>query len=266
MRYHKGTIAINPPRDLPMLRQIHYSAVVSHSQLFQFMLAGHCEQNLESFNWRVRRLVRHGLVRQQFVAGSESLYTVTNAGVTCLEMHGDSYVETDGGGPVSEASQLLHDLELNNIHLSLLKSGVLCNWTPQARLHAIVSRGFAAYQKAYDAVAEVMLPGESGLRGRIALEYERTLKDAARYREIGALLESEQNVDLILYLTGSPQACERICEQMGRRCWRICTAMVEPFKEKRLDVEVTWSAGLATLAEALRLASHESAARKSVSA
>jgi hypothetical protein len=266
MRYHKNTIAISRSRDLPMLRQIHYSAVVSHSQLFQFMLAGHCEQNLESFNWRVRRLVKHGLVRRQFVAGSESLYTVTNAGVTCLEMHGDSYVETDGNGPVSEASQLLHDLELNNIHLSLLRSGVLCNWTPQARLHAIVSRGFAPYQKAYDAVAEVMLPGESGLRGRIALEYERTLKDAARYREIGALLDKEQNVDLILYLAGSPRACERIREQMGRRCWRICTALLEPFKENGLDVEVTWGAGLTTLGEALRLASQESSAGKSISA
>lgn len=266
MRYHKGTIAISRSRDLPMLRQIHYSAVVSHSQLFQFMLAGHYEQNLESFNWRVRRLVEHGLVRRQFVAGSESLYTVTNTGVTCLEMHGDSYVETDGRGGVSEAFQLLHDLELNNIHLSLLRSGVLCNWTPQARLHAIVSRGFAAYQKAYDAVAEVMLAGESGLRGRIALEYERTLKDAARYREISSLLEKEQNIDLILYLTGSPQACERIREQMGRRCWRICIALVEPFKEKGLDVEVTWSAGRTTLSEALRLASQESAGGKSISA
>jgi hypothetical protein len=92
------------------------------------------------------------------------------------------------------------------------------------------------------------------------------LKDAARYREIGALLEKEKNVDLILYLTSSSQAGERIRDQINGRCWRVCTAMVEPFKEKGLDVEVAWSAGRATLGEALRLSRQENGASESMSA
>ena len=61
MRYWKGSIHLSPSQDYPLLRQILRSDHITHSQLFEFMRLGSHESCRQSFAWRVRRLVSHGV-------------------------------------------------------------------------------------------------------------------------------------------------------------------------------------------------------------
>lgn len=60
MRYAKGGLVINPERDIPLLRQVRNSRFVSHNQLFELMKFGGSDRSRDSFNWRVRRLLKSG--------------------------------------------------------------------------------------------------------------------------------------------------------------------------------------------------------------
>ena len=94
MAYLNGSLGINPWRDIPLLRQILHSTVISHTQLFRFMSLGHYETRRDVFNWRLRRLVEHGMVKRHLISSvcADHLYTLTSRGSLCLERHGDFYL------------------------------------------------------------------------------------------------------------------------------------------------------------------------------
>jgi hypothetical protein len=60
MRYAKGSLVINPERDIPLLRQVRNAKFVSHHQLFALMKLGGFDHSRNSFNWRVKRLLESG--------------------------------------------------------------------------------------------------------------------------------------------------------------------------------------------------------------
>jgi len=78
MRYWKGSIHLSPSQDYPLLRQILRSDHITHSQLFEFMRLGSHESCRQSFAWRVRRLVSHGLVKRRRTTwfGGEPVYSL----------------------------------------------------------------------------------------------------------------------------------------------------------------------------------------------
>jgi hypothetical protein len=85
MRYAKDSLVISPDRDIPLLRQVRNSKFVSHRQLFELMKYRGSECSPDSFNWRIRRLVKAGclsLCKGVFGAGS-AVYRITNEGLTC---------------------------------------------------------------------------------------------------------------------------------------------------------------------------------------
>lgn len=241
MAFHKGSLGINPWRDIPLLRQIIHSTVISHSHLFQFMCLGHYESRRDVFNWRVRRLVEHGLVRRQIISSvsSDHLYTITNSGAICLQRHGDFYL------PVSpfvqnenkvEGLHLLHYLELNEIHLALLQSQLLCNWIPESRLRNLIAQGVSPYVKAYDAIVELTLEGQPI---RFALEYERTQKSLREYLEIREALEAERNVSLIVYLLPSSSLMVNVAQYFQGSELRVLFGLVDEFKQTLLETTVS---------------------------
>ena len=90
MRYAKGGLVINPQRDIPLLRQVRNSRFVSHTQLFELMRFGGSDRSRDSFNWRVRRLIKSGhigICSGVFCAGS-AVYRITREGLILLEHHG----------------------------------------------------------------------------------------------------------------------------------------------------------------------------------
>jgi hypothetical protein len=105
------------------------------------------------------------------------------------------YVEPDD---VEVNHQTLHSLEINRVHVALLKSGTLINWTPAHSIRALCRFDKSTYAKVYDAIATLLIAKEEVYE--IALEYERSLKPAAKYIEILAKLTNPDPVDAVVYL------------------------------------------------------------------
>jgi Replication-relaxation len=243
--HYKGALAINAYRDIPLLRQIRDSTVISHSQLFRFMSLGHYESRRDVFNWRLRRLVQHGFVkRHQFSHVSpDYVYSISNPGSHCLEQHGDFYLPSVAASLNTriDSSHFSHDLQLNDIHLALLEDGTLRSWIPERKLRSLTDHILSPYEKAYDAVVEVGL-GSGQLR--FALEYEQTQKEMRRYLEVRQALERERNIGLVLYLVPTSSLVANISQHFKGCRQRVCFALVQEFKKDLFETQVRQSGGI----------------------
>ena len=253
--HYKGALAINAYRDIPLLRQIRDSTVISHSQLFRFMSLGHYESRRDVFNWRLRRLVHHGLVKRHQVphVSPDYLYSISNPGSHCLEQHGDFYLPSGTRESTLnriDSSHFSHDLQLNDIHLALLEAGILRSWIPERKLRSLTDHILSPYMKAYDAVVEVSL-GTGQLR--FALEYEQTQKEMRRYLEVRQALERERSIGLVLYLVPTSSLMANISQHFNGCRRRVCFALVQEFKKDLLETQVRQSGGIlnSSLREAL---------------
>src|SRR5881296_4063452 len=65
MGFQKGSITLNPRKDIPLLLQVLRSRFITHDQLRDFMLLDDHERDPKRFNWRVRRLVQGGLLNRE---------------------------------------------------------------------------------------------------------------------------------------------------------------------------------------------------------
>lgn len=200
MRYRKDSIELSQSRDLPLLRQIVRSEFVTHAQLFEFMRLNHYERTRKSFDWRLRRLVRHGFVLQSTMptCRAQQVYSVARSSALLLQGLGDYYLlGREHGSRNSIESSVLHSVELNEIHLTALRSGALARWVPAIEIRSQNELTGFGYAKDYDAIVTVR--SDKG-EARFALEYERSPKAAKFYRAIAAGIAREQDVDYILYL------------------------------------------------------------------
>lgn len=245
MGHYKGALAINAYRDIPLLRQIRDSTVVSHSQLFRFMALGHYESRRDVFNWRLRRLVHHGLVKRKQVphVSPDYLYSISQSGSHCLEQHGDFFTSGARESILNrvDSTHFSHDLQVNDIHLALLEAGILRSWIPERKLRSLTDHMLSPYTKAYDAVVEVRL-GSGQLR--FALEYEQTQKEIRRYLEVRQALERERNIGLILYLVHTNSLMANISQHFNGCRRRVCFALVQEFKKDLLETQVRQSGGI----------------------
>jgi hypothetical protein len=203
MRYPKGSIQLNQSHDLPLLRQILRSEFVTHSQLFEFSRLDHYERSRNSFHWRMRRLVGRGLVmRQTLAAGTgDAVYSVASTAATLLQSMGEYCLVACRRSDTNTVSKsALHAIGLNEIHLTVLRAGVLVRWMAAMEIRSqneLTAFGFA---KDYDAV--VAARTDKGER-RFALEYERTPKAGKCYRAIAASMSQEAHVNRLLYLVAN---------------------------------------------------------------
>jgi len=203
MRFPKGSIQLNPSRDLPLLRQILHSEFVTESQLFEFSQLNHYERSRNSFHWRMRRLADRGLVlRQTLVAGTgDAVYSVASNAAALLQSMGEYCLVGSGRTDAEKRNRIaLHAIALNEIHLTALRAGSLVRWMGSTEIRSqneLTAFGFA---KDYDAIVTVRT--DIGER-RLALEYERTLKPARCYRAIAGSLRREVQVNRLLYLVAN---------------------------------------------------------------
>lgn len=238
MRYQKGSIGLNIKADRGILGFVADSRYVTHSQLWQFARALYLVSGRHVFNWRVRRLVRSGLVRRQVVPflDGEALYSITSRGIQALERLGVYYL---GAGLDREkdlhAFQIPHALELNSIRLTFMRTDLLWRWIPEPLVRVLNLSPATAYAKVYDGIAGIFLNDKTL---DIAVEYERTLKSQAKYAKIREAIVSERCVDLFLYLAPS----QDLLWSLRREFWRMERLLffgeVGEFKEKALAATV----------------------------
>src|ERR1700758_4607975 len=98
MRYWKGSIALSPTRDYPLLRQVLHSGFITHTQLFEFLKLDYCASSRNAFSNRVLRLVKHGLVvrheRRPSTHG-DIVYSISETGASELVAQGECVVWTE---------------------------------------------------------------------------------------------------------------------------------------------------------------------------
>ena len=239
MRYLKGSINLNL-RDKGLLHAVADARYITHSQLFDFARLEALEFKRRDFNWRIRRLVKSGLLRRQVApyVGIDTLYSITPGGIQALEELGVLFL---GGGYVKDGAepqqvQVSHVLELNRIRLALERSRALVFWIPESLIRVLNLSDTQRYAKTYDAVAKLNLG--DGVWAELAIEYERTLKSPERYAQIAEAVDHEQRLNTVLYLCPSHDIVSTLRPYF--RCSRraVLFAQVDDFKKDVLDTEV----------------------------
>jgi hypothetical protein len=239
MRYQKGSIELNQSRDLPLLRQILRSEFVTHTQLFEFMRLNHYERTRKSFDWRLRRLVRHGFVLQNTMPAcrAQQVYSVARSSALLLQGLGDyCLLGRERGSRNGIESSVLHSLELNEIHLTALRSGVLARWVPAVEIRSQNELTRFGYAKDYDAIVTVRADKREA---RFALEYERSPKAAKFYRAIAAGMAREQDVVYILYLTSNYDLLQFVSNFFVNAKLPVYFGLVRDWHEQLLDMRVS---------------------------
>ena len=237
MRYWKGSIHLSPSQDHPLLRQVLRSEHLTHSQLFEYMQLGGYERSRQSFAWRMRRLVRTGMVKQQRTKlfGGEPVYSLSRE--TGLELQGlEEYcVVSAKTGEGDGANDVLHAVELNNIHLSLLRAHVPARWIPTTEVRSINDLSGLPYVKIYDAVVEFSLNGTSK---KVALEYERSRKAKTNYTAIARDSIAEQRVALILYLVANYDLLKFLTHEFWGISRHVVFGLVREWHNRLLEMPV----------------------------
>jgi hypothetical protein len=167
MRYQKGSISIGTGQDFPLLRQVLQSQFITHDQLFEFMRLGCYEVNRHTFNWRLRRLLKNGFLNLHPM-GHSCVYSIAAAGMSLLAVT-EEYCPYLHRRLRNRVSSYDHSLELNELHLSLMRQGVLEEWKPEISIRSKNELTTDGYAKDYDAVVTVRLGERSA---SFALEYE----------------------------------------------------------------------------------------------
>jgi len=238
MRYIKDCISLNSEHDYPLLRQVLRSGFVTHDQLFEFMQLGKHASNRSTFNWRVRRLTRHGLIARHTVpsASKAFVYSITPAGELDLAGTGEQFLVTPPKpGRNEKELQVAHSLELSNIHLSLLRAGLLVRWVPEIQVRSRNASMGVVNGKVYDAIVTVRL---DGCDATFALEYERTAKSEEQYADVLNKFDSEKNLDRFLYLASTEEVLRLVSWQF-RNCKRyVCFGLLADWYCNLLDTDV----------------------------
>jgi len=243
MRYRKGSIELNQSRDLPLLRQILRSELATHAQLFEFMRLNHHERSRKSFDWRLRRLMRHGFVlqREMPACGMQPVYSVGRSGALLLQGLGEYYLlGRNGANQNGVEPGALHAIELNEIHLSALRSGLLVRWIPAIEIRSQNELTRFGYAKDYDAIVTVCT--DTGDK-RFALEYERTSKAAKFYRAIAASFAHEHHVDRILYLAPNYDLLRFVATFFMNAKQPVYFGLARDWHERLLDMAVSQHTG-----------------------
>ncbi len=244
MRYAKGSLVVNPERDVPLLRQVRNAKFVSHHQLFEFMKLAGFDHSRNSFNWRLKRLLDSGHIgvcHGVHGAGS-AVYRVTKAGITLLEHYGQfTAVLHSNTEHLPHLSQVFHALELNAVQLALARANVLAGWQAELEIASFNTVSRIPYQKDYDAIVDVWIGDNTA---RFALEYERTLKGLAHYERIRTALEAEQQIEFILYLTSGMEVLVHLLREFRSVRKKLAFGAATTFECHLLDTTVTRSDGI----------------------
>jgi hypothetical protein len=199
MRFLPGTLSISTETDIPLLRKVHQAGHATVRQLYRSLMPQFDKNQWDSFNRRTRILAGHGfLVRQPAVALDSHVVSLGEAGEDHLRSRSRTMVEAiSRSSRNGKRDQLMHDVELFELHLALMQSGIVTGWQFESEIRADNDFTTYGYAKDYDAVMTIQR-GQQSIK--IALEYERTPKTSREYGRIVATVNRETRVAGVIYL------------------------------------------------------------------
>ena len=255
MRYAKGSIKLTEVHDYPLLRQVLRCSFATHSQLYEFMRLGFHEWHRHTFNWRIRRMVQHGIVERRTqppIAGEQFVYSIGVSGAMLLQGAGEYCLFAPSRrGRGDDDLSVRHSLELNEIHLTLLRSGLPVRWNPATEIRSQNELTTFGYAKDYDSVVEVTLDGEEL---KFGLEYERTPKAEKDYRLIAGRIAEEVHLNHLLYLVPNHDLLSYVLRFFEQPKPHIYFGIVRDWHTQLLDMPVVdvFRQNRLSLIEALR--------------
>jgi hypothetical protein len=202
------------------------------------MQLGKHESCRSTFNWRVRRLTKYGLTARRTVpsAGKAFVYSITPAGELELTSAGEHFLTTSAKPDRNDKElQVAHSLELNNIHLSLMRADLLVRWVPEIQVRSRNLSMGVRNGKVYDAIVTVRLDNRDA---RFALEYERTAKSEELYVEVLNKFEAEGDLDHFLYLASNEDVLKFVAWQFRNSKRNVCFGLLADWYRRLLDTDV----------------------------
>lgn len=199
MRFLPGTISISSGTDVPILRKVHQAGHLTTRQLYRALMPEFEKSHWDSFNRRTRVLSNHGYLARQAVRGLDShVLSLGDDGEEYLRARSRTLVEavsrrTRNG----QRGQVFHDVELFDLHLTLLRAKVVTAWQSETEIRADNDFTTHGYVKDYDAVVTFQCGGRTA---KVALEYERTPKTSREYGRIVAAVNRETRIHAVIYL------------------------------------------------------------------
>jgi hypothetical protein len=238
MRYVKGSIVLNSVNDHAVLRHVLRSRHVSHEQLWQFLQLNGQVWPRRTLNWRIQRLVEHGLIIRSdlSVVSGVRVYRISDRGASYLIGKGESAALMIGSkGNSADESAIQHSLDINDIHLAMLRTKQLVSWQCESEIRSQNEFTGVGFAKDYDAIVTV---NTNGRDVRFALEYERTPKPPKRYWQIRELIEKEKHVECILYLTSTFHLLSYVSRFFERSVKAVYFGILDEFRLHNLETKV----------------------------
>jgi hypothetical protein len=238
MRIQKGCIGITDVKDVPLLRQVLHSQLITHEQLWSFMYLQLYELNRPSFNWRVCRLVESGLLaRHSKLPYTESyVYSMTNAGAEVLINRGEWFPMLSGENGRKQRLSVAHTLRLNDLQVSLVREGILESWKPEPMIRFENDYLANPHAKDHDAIVTVRIDHRKSV---FNLEYERTAKRYRDYRDIRELLEQETTLKPILYVVPDVELLRVLVRAFWETSAPVHVSLAGDFTDSFLNMKVT---------------------------
>jgi hypothetical protein len=245
MRYAKNGLVIQTERDIPLLRQVRNAKFISHDQLFSLSKFNGFERSRDSFNWRLRRLLKASYLTicEGFFGAGSAVYRITRDGIHLLEHHGEfATVLHSNTQHLPHPSQIFHSLQLNSIQVALANQNLLATWHSEIEVASFNTISRMPYQKDYDAIVEVWIGEKTAC---FALEYERTLKSARQYEQVRNALRAESQIACVLYLSSGIEVLVHLLHEFESIGANIALANAKEFGRQLLDTRVLTPCNLA---------------------
>ncbi len=245
--------------DLRVLTAIRDCGFIRANQLRELLLfRGFRKISLKQTYAFTNRLINMGLVElnRRALRWNAGVFTVTTEGHVMLRVC-DCGVEINANPFNSGEASLEHFVELNDVMLKFHKGYKVSYWLTDFLVRAEnqlrQEQGFA---KDYDAVCEIKV-GERPLI--VAIEYEHSLKNRAKYTEIFKSYTSDTYVQLVIFIVESPKWMAPFTESLkvpGRRLCFVTSAQFKALPFSMLPV-VRWNGAVleqVTLGQAMQQA------------
>jgi hypothetical protein len=198
-----GRLIISTEKDIPLLELVRDCTYITRSQIEQLATWQ------ESYRNRNRRLNRLVYMRQLTTHGQAlpykgMVYSVGRAGLATLEVIGNGLLNvTSESETLSNDLQIPHYLGINKSRMRMGEAFKIRSWWSDRVLQSLNIMSNSPTIKDYDAIVEIDLSPERLIK--VGFEYERTLKSKDRYADIRRLLDREESVSGVLYVTEGEQ-------------------------------------------------------------
>lgn len=241
LAHRSGRLVISMEKDIPLLELVRDCTYITRPQIEQLV------RQQESYRNRSRRLSRlveiaHLATHGQETPYSGNVYSIARRGLAVLEVIGKGlFSVTSETEVLSNDLQIAHYLGINKTRLQLLETFHIRKWWSDRVLQSLNIATNSPTVKDYDAIIDVSISQDRVIK--LGFEYELTMKSRDRYAEIRRLLEREEGVSGVLYVTESEQTAVVLSGLVYSQRCPVAITTTSQIEVNRASAEVFTASG-----------------------